>query len=261
MTLQRHPAVAGLFYTADADRLREEIDRLIAGAPTLPHPPKALIAPHAGYLYSGATAGRAYAELKPRSDVICRVVILGPAHRVAVRGLAVSGADAFTTPLGSVPIAADLRHRVLELPQVSISDAAHAEEHAIEVQLPFLQRLLSKFELLPLVVGAATGDEVTEVLQRVWGDDATLIVVSSDLSHYLDYESARLLDQSTTQHILRFEGEALGEHTACGRIPIRGLLATAKAHGLQSTLLDQCNSGDTAGDRQRVVGYAAYAFH
>jgi AmmeMemoRadiSam system protein B/AmmeMemoRadiSam system protein A len=257
----RPAAVAGLFYEADPAALRESVARALRAAGTAAErSPKALIVPHAGYVYSGEVAARAYALLAPLRGQIRRVVLLGPAHRVALRGLAAPSVDAFATPLGVVPLDAGALARLGDLPQVLRSDAAHAEEHALEVQLPFLQQLLGEFALVPLVVGDASAEEVAEVLERLWSGDETLIVISSDLSHYLDYASARRMDAETCRAIEELRPEALGRDSACGRVPVRGLLLAARRHGLLPRTLDLRNSGDTAGDRRRVVGYGAWAF-
>jgi AmmeMemoRadiSam system protein B len=221
--------------------------------------PKALIVPHAGYVYSGATAACAYALLGPMANTIERVVLLGPVHRVPVRGLAAPGADAFSTPLGEIRVDTAAIAALKHLPQVVVSPQAHALEHSLEVQLPFLQAMLPRFTLVPLAVGDATSDEVAQVLTALWGGPETLIVISSDLSHFLPYAAAQTTDQNTVEHILRLDGH-LTHTQACGATPINGLLVAARSHHLQPRLLAQCNSGDTAGDRQRVVGYAAFAF-
>jgi AmmeMemoRadiSam system protein B len=222
--------------------------------------PKALIAPHAGYVYSGPVAASAYATLRDRSDGIERVVLLGPSHRFPVDGLAASRKDAFLTPLGTIPVGCDELESVVDLPQVSFSEAPHAQEHSLEVQLPFLQRVLSDFRLLPFSVGDATAEEVAEVIDALWGGDETLLVVSSDLSHYYDYETATALDTATSQAIVSGELDAIGPESACGRVPMRGLLVSARRRGLRCESLDVRNSGDTAGPRDQVVGYGAYAF-
>ena len=222
-------------------------------------PPKMLVVPHAGYRYSGAVAARAYALLGPLRSKLRRVVLLGPVHRVPVRGLALPSSAAFATPLGAVPIDQQALAQIADLPQVTRSDAAHAPEHSIEVQLPFLQTQLADFELLPLAVGDASAADVAQVLERLWGGDETLIVISTDLSHYLRYEQAREVDRDTVNRILR--GDPVLDHRqACGAMPLSGALLVAKAHGLQAQLLDLRNSGDTSGDRSRVVGYCAIAF-
>lgn len=261
-SFHRPAAVAGSFYPAQPLTLDSEIAVMLARAEprsTLAHPPKALIVPHAGYIYSGPIAASAYACLSALREDIRRVVLLGPAHRIAVRGLALPQASAFDTPLGSVPVDAELAQRLLACPQVQRNEAAHALEHALEVQLPFLQHLLDDFTLLPLVVGMASAQEVAEVLDLVWGGAETLILISSDLSHYRPYAEARQLDQDTAAQIAALQ--PLGSHEqACGATPINGLLLCAQRHGLQAHLLDLRNSGDTAGDRSRVVGYTAFAF-
>jgi AmmeMemoRadiSam system protein B/AmmeMemoRadiSam system protein A len=257
----RPAAVAGMFYPDDPRELADEIgaylDRTQDGHPS-PGFPKALIVPHAGYVYSGPVAASAYDLLRPARGVVKRVVILGPCHRVPVRGLALPRATAFATPLGRVPLDAEGARAIGDLPQVVESVATHAEEHALEVQLPFLQRVLGDFSLIPLVVGDVAPAKVAEVLDRLWGGDETLIVISSDLSHYHDYDSAREMDGATVRAILGFDA-AISHDQACGATPVSGLLLAARRRGLAPRLLDCRNSGDTAGDRGRVVGYASFA--
>lgn len=268
MTRARPPAVAGRFYPADARRLAADVAaHLTAGARTLAasgppaDPPKALIAPHAGYVYSGPIAGTAYAAWRPLQGTVERVVLLGPAHRHPVRGLAAPTVDAFDGPLGPVPIDRDALNAVADLPQVVFDDRAHAAEHALEVQLPFLQAVLGDFALVPFAVGAATDAQVAQVIDRLWGGPETRIVISSDLSHFLDYETAATLDRQTARAIERFDREALAYESACGRTPIRGLLSLGERRGLTVRAVDVRNSGDTAGDRGRVVGYGAFVVH
>ncbi|MGD8308180.1 MAG: AmmeMemoRadiSam system protein B [Chromatiales bacterium] len=261
MSRTQPACVAGLFYPADAAELRRDVDRFLADArPGRVERPKALIAPHAGYVYSGPVAAQAYAQLASERAVVERVVILAPAHRYPFRGLARSTAEAFRTPLGEVPVDAAALRSLDDLPQVHELDAAFEGEHSLEVHLPFLQATLERFEIVPLLVGNASGAEVAEVLERLWGGEETLIVVSSDLSHYLDYDSARELDAETTRAIEALEPDALGFDNACGRVPVSGLLLAARRHRLRPTTLDLRNSGDTAGPRSQVVGYGAYAF-
>lgn len=253
----RKPAVAGMFYPGYPDELARTVDRLVAEAGVgLDAPavvPKALIVPHAGYIYSGPTAAKAYARVAGVAGSITRVVMFGPAHRVAVRGLALPQATVFRTPLGDIPIGAC---DVDGLPQVEFSDRAHAEEHSLEVQLPFLQRVLGELELVPFVVGGASAAQVAEVVDRCWGGPETLLVFSSDLSHYQPYDDARRLDSETVDRMLAFDGP-IDPRRACGAHPVNGLLLAAAQRGLQSELFEVCNSGDTAGDKDRVVGYAS----
>ena len=281
----REPAVAGTFYPAPAARLSREVEGYLAEARARPEakadddetrgagtppgaarstssaPPKALIVPHAGYVYSGPVAASAYALLGSLRERVRRVVLLGPCHRVYLRGIAASGADAFRTPLGEVPLDREAIERALTLPCVECFEQAHAEEHSLEVQLPFLQQTLDAFRLAPFAVGEASTSEVSSLLEALWGGAETLIVISSDLSHYYDYDTACRLDSQTSRSIETLDAEALGEQAACGRIPVRGLLAAARRRGLQARTLDLRNSGDTAGPRDRVVGYGAYAIH
>ncbi|MCB2030281.1 MAG: AmmeMemoRadiSam system protein B [Rhodoferax sp.] len=260
----RSPAVAGSFYPGGTAALTAMVSGLLADAsaaePVHPAaPPKALIVPHAGYIYSGATAARAYAGLAAARQVIRRVVLLGPVHRVAVRGLALPGVARFATPLGEVALDQHAIAAIRDLPQVVDSAPAHAHEHALEVQLPFLQSVLDDFKLVPLAVGDASPAEVAEVLERLWGGPETLVVISSDLSHFLPYATAQQTDRATALDILALK-PTISHEQACGGTPVNGLLLAARRHGLQPRLLDQCNSGDTAGDRQRVVGYASFSF-
>jgi len=249
-----------MFYPGFATDLRSEIATLLASAPRhIDLRPKALIVPHAGYIYSGAVAATAYALLVPLAAEIKRVVLLGPVHRVWTQGLALPEAQAFATPLGMVQLDEAAIAAIVDLPQVTIQAMAHAQEHSLEVHLPFLQTVLTDFRLVPLAVGDATPEQVAEVLELLWGGPETLIVVSSDLSHYLPYRDAQRLDMSTARSIEAMRSDLVGEQ-ACGAYPVNGLLLAAKQHGLTPHLLDLRNSGDTAGDRKRVVGYAAFAF-
>ena len=259
-TIIRSPAVAGLFYPADTRQLKQEVRHLLANAELHDLKPKALIVPHAGYVYSGAIAATAYASLGSSAATIQRVVLLGPAHRVAVHGLALPEADVFDTPLGSVKLDKELAQAIAHLPQVTVSREAHAMEHSLEVQLPFLQSILGDFTLLPLAVGTTSAQDVAEVLEYLWGGAETLIVISSDLSHYLPYTTAQRVDKETVLAILRLQ-QPVDHEQACGSIPIGGLIIAARKHHLTPHLLDLRNSGDTAGSRDQVVGYAAIAFN
>ncbi len=258
----RPATVAGMFYPAAARELALEVDNMLEqGAAAVPVPgfPKALIVPHAGYIYSGGVAAHAYARLRAARGIVHRVVLLGPCHRVPVRGLALPDAGAFATPLGQIPIDQQAVKLLAGLPQVVVSSAVHAEEHALEVQLPFLQRVLGEFSMVPLAVGAATPQEVAEVIDKLWGGDETLIVISSDLSHYHPYDQACAIDRGTAQAILDYSID-IGHEQACGATPVAGVLLAARRHSLNVELLDLRNSGDTAGGRGRVVGYASFAF-
>lgn len=258
----RPPAVAGLFYPDDPAALERTVRALLEAADEAAGPPpKALVVPHAGYVYSGPVAASAYRRLRPARGRVRRVVLLGPAHRVPVAGLALPEAEAFATPLGRVPVAADAAARLADLPQVVRSEAAHALEHSLEVQLPFLQVVLGEgFDLVPLVVGDADDEAVAEVLERLWGGEETLVLISSDLSHYLDLDAARRLDARTRAAVEALDPAAVGRDQACGRVPLRGLLRLAGARGLRAVTLDLRTSGDTAGPADRVVGYGAFAF-
>jgi AmmeMemoRadiSam system protein B len=258
MTVVRHAAVAGQFYPADAERLGAGVKALLdeAGAPRGPAP-KALIVPHAGYQYSGPVAAVAYARLRAHRERYRRVVLLGPCHYVGVRGLAFSGADVFRTPLGDVHLSRPAGD-VLQHPATSFTDATHGPEHSLEVQLPFLQSVLDDFVLIPIVVGQATADSVADVLEQLWGGPETLIVVSTDLSHYQDYAHARKHDGATCAAIEELTPERIGSDDACGAFALNGLLTVARRKRLEVRTLDLRNSGDTAGSRERVVGYGAW---
>jgi MEMO1 family protein len=266
----RAPAVAGTFYPADADELRATVEGLLAeagageaGSPRADRqaPPKAMVAPHAGYAYSGPVAASAYARLEGVAGAgIRRVVLLGPAHRWPFRGLALPDVEALATPLGEVALDADGVSTALQSPHVRVLDEAHHGEHSLEVHLPFLQITLGEFTLVPLVVGDASAGDVAEVLRLLWGGSETLVVVSSDLSHFLSYDEALEIDGSTAAAIEALTPDKIGNHQACGRIPLGGLLMVAAERGLRAHTDDLRNSGDTAGPRDRVVGYGAWAF-
>ena len=256
----RPPAVAGRFYPSDPFRLREQIRGLLARKDPQGPPPKAVIAPHAGYVFSGPVAAAAFARLGLGRARIRRIVLLGPAHQAPVRSLAVCGADGFATPLGVVPVDPDGLQALLDLPEVATDDGAHAFEHSLEVELPFLQEVLGDFTLVPALVGAAGPLEVAGALERVWGGEETAIVVSSDLSHYLPQTEARQRDRATALAIRDLRPAALDPESACGLRPVQGLLLAAAAHGLRGEILEVRNSGDTAGGKRRVVGYGAFAF-
>ncbi|MBH9579515.1 AmmeMemoRadiSam system protein B [Inhella proteolytica] len=260
-TTLRPAAVAGRFYPGQPEALRTTLDELMAGVRTqpLPRAPKVLVVPHAGYIYSGAVAASGYASLQRLAGRVRRVILLGPAHRVAVQGIAAPSVAAFDSPLGPVPIDRAALAALADLPFVGVSDAVHEQEHALEVQLPFLQQVLGPFQLLPLAVGRASPQQVAQLLERLWGGEETLIVISTDLSHYLPYAEARAKDQGTIEQVLRLD-PTLTHDQACGATPLAGALLAARAHGLQPRLLDLRNSGDTAGDKSRVVGYAALVF-
>jgi len=259
----RPAAVAGMFYPGDARALAAEVDDLLGGVgvpvPRLGYP-KALVVPHAGYIYSGPVAARAYDELAAARGSVRRVVLLGPTHRVAVKGLAMPSAAAFATPLGTVRIDAEALREVGDLPQVVASDAAHALEHSLEVQLPFLQKVLGEFALAPFAVGRASVEEVAEVIERLWGGPETLVVVSTDMSHYHSYEQARAIDGATIERIAAFATD-IDHEEACGATPLNGLLFFSKQKNLSLKLLAACNSGDTAGGKGRVVGYSSFGLY
>lgn len=255
------PVVAGTFYPGDPDELRTDIRQFISDATQeLDHPPKALIAPHAGYIYSGPIAGSAYAQLAGIADTIYRVVLLAPSHRVAFRGIAFSSAEFFRTPLGDIEVDSSAMSMIENLPQMHLLDQAFTQEHSLEVHLPFLQETLNDFKIVPLVVGDIDPASVAEVLELLWGGQETLIIVSSDLSHYLDYETAKAMDTATSKAIENLQPNQISHQQACGGTPVKGLIQIAQRKNLEVVTLDMRNSGDTAGPRDQVVGYGAYAF-
>ena len=263
MSAIRPAAVSGSFYPGEASALASEVAAYLAGANVTPGtstPPKAIIAPHAGYLYSGAIAASIYARLAPLRGVVRRVLLAGPAHRAYVSGAAIPSVEGFESPLGTVGLDVEALALLRRLPFVEVNDRAHALEHSLEVHLPFLQSVLGSFALVPVVVGDASPEEVASLYETLWGADETLIVVSSDLSHYLPYDAACRRDRATAGAILHMEARLVPEE-ACGAAPINGLLRAARARGLTPELVDLRNSGDTAGGRDRVVGYGAFAFH
>ncbi len=248
----REPAVAGMFYPADPDELRTQIEGFLADAESPKGiSPKAVIVPHAGTIYSGPIAASAYARIQP--DGIERVVLLGPSHRVLLRGLAASSAEFWRTALGDVPLE--------RMDVVAVNDSAHEREHSLEVQLPFLQTVLGEFKLIPLVVGDATQEEVADVLAELWGGPETLVVISSDLSHYMSYTAGRAVDTVASKAIVELNPRGLDFDNACGLVPIAGLLHLAKQKGMRAELIDLRSSGDTVGPKDQVVGYGAFAFY
>ena len=252
--------MAGAFYPDSPATLRGELDRCFSGVAATGAAPKAIVVPHAGYLYSGAIAAAAYALLAVARDAIRRVVLIGPSHHVAFRGIALPSVDAFATPLGDVPVDAAGCRALADRPGVVVSDHAHALEHSVEVQLPFLQRVLGEFALLPLVAGSATAEEVAAVLDRAWGGVETLVVVSTDLSHFHTSTTARRMDAQTRRRIRALDPTLDGDD-ACGCVGLDGFLLTARRRGLTARELAACNSGDVTGETDRVVGYASFAFY
>jgi AmmeMemoRadiSam system protein B len=259
MTQVREPAVAGLFYPADAGELSETVRSMLSNGQPAGSAPRALLVPHAGYVYSGAVAATAYARLIPFAERYRRVVLLGPCHRVPLSGLASTSADAFQTPLGDVPVDQALIAS-LDLPSVAISAEAHRLEHSLEVQLPFLQTVLDEFTLVPLVVGDTAPENVAAVIDALWNEPGILFVVSSDLSHYLPYADARRRDTATCDAIEQLDSGRIGHADACGATAVAGLLIAAARHNLAVRTLDLRNSGDTAGGRGQVVGYGSWVF-
>ena len=259
-TSERRPAVAGTFYAGEAETLRREVRDLLDPIAAADGPaPKAVIVPHAGFMFSGPVAARAYARLVPARDTIRRVVLLGPSHYVPLRGLAATSAERFLTPLGPVPVDREGVATALAQPGTQTLDAAHEREHSLETQLPFLQQVLADFRIVPLVVGDSSPEEVGRVLEALWGGPETLIVVSSDLSHFHDDATARTLDLTTARAIEGLEAEAVGHDNACGFHPVRGLLWVARRRGGRIATLDLRNSSEAGAPRDRVVGYGAFA--
>ncbi len=257
----RQAAVAGSFYEAQTADLQLQVSQFVAQSPEVSWAkPKVLIVPHAGYVFSGSTAARAYRSLESQRDEIRRVVLLGPAHRVYLEGMAVPAVDAFSTPLGEVMLDANAIEQISKLPGVIVSDAAHRDEHSLEVQLPFLQSVLKHFTLVPIVVGHCDANTVAAVIDELWGGQETLVVISTDLSHFHSYQAARQLDASTCERILQKSSDLSGEQ-ACGARAVNGLMSSEHCRSLDVELLSACNSGDTAGSRDRVVGYGAFLLH
>ncbi|MBT3426804.1 MAG: AmmeMemoRadiSam system protein B [Gammaproteobacteria bacterium] len=253
----RQTAVAGQFYPGEALELGQLVDQLLAAEKTAGDCPKVIIAPHAGYIYSGSTAAKAYARVANGRNRISRVVVLGPAHRIGFRGMALSDAGVFATPLGEISIDEVATEQIRALPSVVRLASAHAQEHSLEVQLPFLQRCLDHFTLVPIVVGECSADDAARVIEALWGGPETLIVLSTDLSHFLDYERAQQKDANTSRQILACSNQ-LSADQACGANPLNGLLQVLSSKNLPISQLQVVNSGDTAGDKNRVVGYGAF---
>lgn len=265
----RPAAVAGMFYPADAaelrwfveTELRAAMDRLDSAMLAGP-PPRAIIGPHAGFIYSGSVAASAYGVFQGegRTANVRRIVIISPAHRVAVVGIAASSADAFATPLGLVPVDRQATDSLCEqFDFVNMSDEAHAPEHGVEAHLPFCQALFQDFSIVPLAMGQVSPQQVAQVLDTLW-DEQTLIAVSSDLSHFYSYDDARALDAATCKAIEQLQPHDIAPEQACGRPAVQAILTMAEQHHLTPTTLDLRNSGDTAGPRHQVVGYGAWAF-
>lgn len=258
----RTPSVAGSFYPGDERSIHAMLDEQLADAreqSKVTIDPKAMIVPHAGWIYSGPIAASAYVLLENRRETIDRVVLLGPSHFLPFDGIALPSVDAFATPLGMIPLDRTTASTLADLDFVSIRDSPHSREHSLEVQLPFLQKILEAFELVPLAVSDATPAQVGEVIDRLWGDERTLILISSDLSHYQDYERARRIDENTARAIDELSREDIDPNEACGCRPINGMIHTARRRRMKCTRLDLRNSGDTAGPSDQVVGYGAWA--
>jgi AmmeMemoRadiSam system protein B len=257
----RSAAVAGMFYPGEPRQLATQVDGFLSNISTTSATcPKALVVPHAGYIYSGAVAASAYGLLSDFRDVIERVVLLGPSHQVPLHGMAVPGSGSFETPLGRIPLDVEGVRRVSGLKAVAVRDDAHLREHSLEVQLPFLQRCLGEFTLLPVVVGVCDPGDVAALIESEWGDARTLLVISTDLSHYLPYASARTEDQATARKILSLRSDLRGDQ-ACGCYPLNGMLLAAHRRDMKIETRDLRNSGDTAGPQDRVVGYGAFALY
>ena len=260
MPIVRNPAVAGMFYPDNRYELQSMINDMLERAEQKNITPRALIAPHAGYIYSGEVAATAYKQLEPIKNEINRVVLMGPSHRIAFRGLALSKADYYHTPLGDIKLDIDATQALTKFPNVQYLEDAHTQEHSLEVHLPFLQTVLNDFSLVPITVGDIDANSVMKVLEYFWKDPGTLLIISSDLSHFHSYQTAQQMDRNTSNAIVHLRPEDIDYEDACGRNPILGLLELAKKYGLQCVELDVRNSGDTAGTKDQVVGYGAYGF-
>lgn len=270
MTIIRPPAVAGTFYPADADLLRSEIDGLIDAAlhsgiaQQETATPKAIIVPHAGLMFSGSLAALGFATVRALKDTIKRIVIIGPAHRMAFQGIALARADQFATPLGNMRCDLPALQKALALPHVQMLDDAHTLEHGLEIELPFIQRLFgeqSDIGIVPLLVSRCSPRQVHEVIEKLWGGPETLIVISSDLSHFHDYDTAKKMDNRTRAMIENFDAENIDTNDACGALPVAGMLMAARNRGMKIKTLGMRNSGDVTGDKSRVVGYGAWAVY
>ncbi|NQZ57660.1 MAG: AmmeMemoRadiSam system protein B [Lentisphaeraceae bacterium] len=258
MSSIRKEAVAGSFYPGNKSVLQADIGRMLQDVDYMPVHPKAMIVPHAGYIYSGPIAASAYAQLK--NCHINHVVLIGPSHFIPIVGMALSSDDYFSTPLGNIAVNVDENEKALEFPFVEINDDAHFREHSLEVQLPFLQSVLGEFSITPILVGNTSPSDVAKLLEALWGGEETLILISSDLSHYLPYETAQKMDSDSCNKIAALEVDSLGPHMACGSIGVQGLMTVAEKRKQELKLIDQRNSGDTAGDRSQVVGYASFLY-
>ena len=257
----RPTAVAGLFYPMDTYELAELVtNELVQATPKPRHHPVAIIVPHAGYIYSGAVAASVFKTIQTLQSIIKRVVLIGPSHRVDFQGLALSSADVFNTPLGSIRVDKQAQEKLLTISDIILFDQAHADEHCLEVQLPFLQHVIDDFSIIPIVTGKASPELVSQAIETLWDGNETLVVISSDLSHYHDYLTAQQLDESTSQAIVNLDYSAVHSANACGHVAINGLLLFAQQHHLKASIVDVRNSGDTAGDKSSVVGYGAYLF-
>jgi len=256
--MNRLPAVAGTFYPENPQQLHQMLNEYLNDAEATAKVPKVIIAPHAGYIYSGHVAASAYARLKKANDRINRVVIIGPSHRVAFSGLAISKAESFITPFGFVSVDQKALATIAKLDYVNYFEEAHTYEHSIEVHLPFLQEMLDDFKVVPIVTGDATAEQVSQVIDILWGGDETLIVISSDLSHYHEYSQAKQLDKVTSQLIEQLQYELISPNAACGQVSLSGLLRLAREKTLAIKTIELRNSGDVTGDKSRVVGYGAY---
>lgn len=272
MDTSRKAAVAGLFYPESPRDLANQVDYYLDKAKPAADAqiknnlkfespqPKALIVPHAGYIYSAVTAAKAYLTLINYTNDIKRVVLIGPAHRFYFKGIALSSASHFCTPLGDIPTDLDLHSLLLRDPNVQIMDNAHAEEHSLEVQLPFLQTLLGDFAIIPIIIGDAAIEDVRNIIEATWGGRETLIIISSDLSHFEDYEETRSIDKHTRNAIESLNEELIQKHQACGSIGVKSMIRAALVHRLNVDTLHMCNSGDNSSDKKRVVGYGSWAF-
>jgi AmmeMemoRadiSam system protein B len=256
----KQSAVAGMFYPDNPDELALMVSQLLADNPQQGRLPVAIQVPHAGLVYSGGIAAKAYNLIRPYLDSITRIVLLGPAHRVPLQGMAVMDAGLWQTPLGQIQIDNILSDELVREGWVSVNDQAHAQEHCLEVQLPFLQLLDGRYRILPVLVGQTPSAAVSALVAQVLEMPGTLLVISSDLSHFHPYSEACQLDRATQQQIAQLDSQITPQQ-ACGCYALNGFLRYAQSAGLKAELLGYCNSGDTAGDKSRVVGYSSYAFY
>ena len=254
--------VAGMFYPGEEASLRQMVDGFIQKALSFDLRPRAIIAPHAGYIYSGSIAGTAYKTIAAVRDQIENVIIMSPAHRFYLRGIALHMADAFATPLGNIPVNIGIVKKIKQFSSVQWEERSFIQEHGLETHLPFIQRAFKPgIKIVPMIVGECQESEVAEILESVWEDPRNFVIISSDLSHFHSYADAKKLDRNTVDLIQNLDSQSLDTEFACGHYPICGLLNLARNRKLKIKALDIRSSGDTAGSKESVVGYGSFAVY